>query len=143
MKEIRCDKVRHSHLSMVFAHHPDGPRLYTGSIRCIYEHTKNEPTHHGFVVNYKGGRKISDPSGHHVILLGKNNSIGKYVQLLQLEYVSEDRQAYRKFYDKKSKFCLFLHCKGETHLIHRWRRLPKKYLTHLGEADEALDSKEQ
>ena len=37
---------------VVFAHHPEGPRLYKGDIQAILHGTANEPTHHGFCTLY-------------------------------------------------------------------------------------------
>lgn len=153
MKEIKCEK--RGAFVMFFAYHPDGERLYTGCMDGIIEATKDEPTHHGFMVGCKKLRLESKVSKENVIVLGRNSIYGSNghfdssVSLIHdnCHFEIKDYMESEKFLSQKqprSKFYLFfIHGKYEKFtLLHQWRRLPKRYLTQFGEIDKVLDAED-
>jgi hypothetical protein len=137
--------------AMVFAYpSPDAigcmgsPMIYTGDLRTIKEELLEEPTHHGFVVHYRGGQRLSRPQGRMVVLFGKHSfHYQRRLCSLVLDYVHpRDSTMRRRSVGrmKRAGFYLLFHNEhGQEKVLHRWRRLPKTYLQQLKEADEYLD----
>lgn len=135
MKEIRCDRKRGFGFCLVFAYHPDkGSIMYSGDLQSISEKVEDEPTHHGFMISYRNGIKISKPD---VILLGKNN---KFHRSFPFEGKGSRLTLQREKVKGRMKFCLYLKSQHmKPILLRSWRKLPKAYIKELGEADLALE----
>ena len=140
LQEVQYQRHQGFPFSMVFAYHPNGQLLYTGDLGTIRDNVSDAPTHHGFVVHYRGGERRSIPTGHAVTLLGKYSHNGYRRQYLSLQYVDSERGLFGQFFEGRPKFVLSLNRRAqEPVVLHSWRRLPKCYLKQLKEADRILD----
>jgi hypothetical protein len=143
---------------LVFAYPPGNPVLYKGDMESIRDFTETAPTHHGFAIAYRGGHWVNAPSGHHVVLLGRNTfhraQKARKRNYLDMKFIDghSHKDSRDKFYNGRRTFCLFLYqfsnatrhmiLGSQPTLLFRWRRLPKAYLKQLAEADEILDAEE-
>lgn len=129
---------------MVFAYPPQGQLLYTGDLASIKSALSEHPTHHGFVVSYRGGELAGKPSGHCINLFGKHSYRFQSRTYLTLDFVDSRDRIRGQFYEGRSKFMLILNRYGEGPVVlHKWRRLPKCYLQQFKDADRILDEHDQ